>query len=425
MAITAQFSARRKAEGFAPVHPCSMVSYTAANYGIKPKNTDNTLAWNQLIADIRRDGTRGARIKLEPAPYSFRSGLVDTLATTSSYGIDVDGVVGATQFVADGGLLTAGDLITPGRNFHMKGVWLTANGTRAAGTFVKVTGDMLIGDIPSKPLMNIEFADCDMSNGFDGVTLVDGGGGTLGVCGFSWVGRGRIAPVRGFATGGTVFDINTPNGVINTFEKVTHHETSGVADASRVAYTMRIRGSADSRMVSIESVYTKHGLVIDPGATGRAATIWFTNCIWGQCTGTPINIAPNAAADCHSLTFVGGYVDTTTGMTVTGNGAKNIVVKGMTFLGCTTSALSVNTTGPFIGEGLNFAGGNGVCVTLSATARDVKITGQCGNRFAANSVGLNETNGVDRYQVQMVGVTANCTTPRTGTPGATSSVLLY
>lgn len=407
--------------------------YDAKNYQIRTDVADNGPALTALIARIRQSRMPGT-IYFERGTYKFRTGVTDLFAGLTSQSVRLIGCGnGATYFKTDGPMLTSGDLLAPGRYFQCERIVFSSTAVRSGGTFVKVTGDMLIGDIPSVPLMNIEFSDCDMELGYDGVTLVDSAGGK-GVCGFSWCGRGRIAPVRGFAAGGTVFDINTPNGVINTFEKVTHHETNGVASGSRALCTMRIRGSADSRMVSIESVYTQRGLIIDPGATGRAATIWFTNCIWGQCTVDAVSIAPNASADVHSLTFLGGYLDTVTGMTITGPGARSVIILGTTFLGCTTGGLKIDGTGggvgPVIAEAVNFAGSNLFCVNVTGTAntQSIRVTAIAGSRFGANGTGILIGAGADRYDITVrgAGIAANCGTALTEpTPGANRQISTF
>lgn len=394
-------------------------NYLAPVYGVSPANTDNTAAFDSLLATVRAT-TYGGRIWLEPGPYKFAS------ATTDPGGSPVEIIgcgPGLTSFQCTGGLLSSGNLLSPKRNFHMFDMTLTASTTKSAGSFVRIVGDMLIGDVPSTEFQSYEFVNVNMTNGFDGVTLVDAAG-PLGVCGFFW--DGFYNHTRGFAAGGAPFVINTPNGVVNKIQNVIHSETAGVAAASRPRATVHMTGAADFRLTGVENVYTVRGLHIDPPASGRVATVFMNECIWGQNTSEAVRIAPNATADCHSLEFTGGYVDTG-GMTIVGAAAKAIVVNGVTFLGNTPNdALRLDATvGSVTATGINFAGANAKCFHALNSARNFKLDGHFSNLFGVNTVGIHIEAGCDKYQVFTVG-SEYCTTALTEpTPGANSTVTMY
>src|SRR3954471_12238538 len=110
--------------------------YEAWNYDIRPQNRDNGPRLTQLLNSIRRSG-RGGIIHYEPAPYKFRTAPTDALASTSSYGVEHRGIPGATQLLADGALLSAGDFLTPGRNSRFYGITVGATSARTAGALVK------------------------------------------------------------------------------------------------------------------------------------------------------------------------------------------------------------------------------------------------------------------------------------------------
>ena len=393
-------------------------NYEASSFGMTPQTADNGPALTAALATIRASG-RGGRIWFEPAPYNFQTAVTDTTASVSSYGVELMGAgQGSTYFKTDGALNTTGNLLTPGRYFRAYNMTLGSTATRAAGSFVRVVGDMLIGDAPSKKLMGIQFGDVDMENGFDGVTLVDRAG-SLGVCGFSWEGR---TFARGFTASGTLFDVNSPNGVIITINNVSHSETSGVASGSRPLATMRVRGAADLRCENVESVYCRNGLVVDPGATGRAATLFLQNCIWGQVTGDPVLISPNASADCHSIQMIGGYVDTTTGITITGSGCKSVQIVGMTVYGCTTGGIKANATGSVVASEINWAGNNLFGFYATGSQQNFQVSGSFSEVSAKTTTGVLVDAGCNRYQVSVTGANDHCTTAVTDNGGANKVV---
>lgn len=388
--------------------------YEAWNYSITPQSRDNGPNLTKLIASIRRSG-RGGIIHFEPAPYKFRTAVTDLNAGLTSSAVDIVGCGrGLTSFLADGPLLTSGNMFTPGRYFRVHGVTMSATAVRSAGDYIKVTGDMLVGDIPSKKFMGVEFFECAMENGFNGVELVDGPG-SLGVCGFSWDG-GSLAHCRGFAPGGTLFIVNTPNGTVNRFANTIHSETNGVAAGSRPFATMRVQGAADLRCENIENVYCQNGLIIDPGATGRAATLFFQNCIWGQCTSDTIRIEPTAGADVHAIVFNGGYADTVTGFTIKGSAAKGISISDMTFLGCATGGLILDGCSKVTATNIMVDGGNLFGLYAKNNASQFYFQGICNNAFANNGTGVRIDAGSTDYEVHLAGATANCTTPSLITP---------
>lgn len=394
-----------------------MGNYLASNYGISPNNSDNTDAWNALVAAIRAT-TYGGRIWMEPAPYDFRS------ATTDPGGapIEVHGSgVGMTYLRTAGPMLSAGDLFTPKRGFRMFDLTLSSTATRTGGTFVKLIGDMLIGDVPSKAFQSYEFGNVNQENGYEGVWLIDGAG-PLGVCGFFW--DGCYNHTRGFAAGGAPFVINTPNGVVNKIQNVIHSETAGMVAASRPRATIHMTGAADFRLTAIENVYTVRGLIIDPGAGGRVATIFMTDCIWGQNTSESVLISPNASADCHAIQMNGGYVDTG-GISVNAN-PKSLYGANITFLGnAPNDALKLDGTSGAVFENMIFDGANSKCFHALNSAKNFRLTGMFRNNFSNNTLGVHIEAGCDKYQVSLVGG-EYCTTPtNVPTNDATKQVSVF
>jgi hypothetical protein len=391
-------------------------NYLARNYGIRPDSADNGPALTALISTVR--GTTGGRIWFEPAPYDIVTPVTDVGGSPVEF---IGSGVGATYLRAAGSLITSGDMFTLKRKFRMFNLTLGATSVRAAGSLVKINGDMLVATVPAATLTNWEFGDVSMENGFDGVTLADSAG-PLGVCGFFWDGGHSIA--HGFAAGGTVFHINTPNGVINTINNVTHGETSNLADAARPAATVRVQGCADFRMHQVESFYCKRGLVIDPPNAGRAATVFMSKCIWGAATQEAVYINPNAGAESHSIEMTGGYIDN--GGMYLGASAKAVYVANVTILGVTPNdgirldGCSGNT---FVG--MNFAGGNAKAFHAMNNAKNFLMSGNFRNTFSNNTVGVHIEAGCDKYQINTTG-SEYCTTPLTEpTPGASSTVLMY
>lgn len=393
--------------------------FNLENYGIRTDNTDNGPAFTQFLTDRRASG-RGSRAFADGAPYKFRTAPTDLTAGFTDKAIEIKGMgQGSTYFQADGPLLSAGDFLTPGRNLRFYSMTIGATSQRSAGALVKVTGDMQIADIPPKKTMGIWFVECDLENGFDGVSLVDGAG-SKGVCGFVWDG-GAHGDARGFAAGGTVFDIFTPNGVINEFRKVTHTETPGVASGSRPFATMRIRGAADLRLQYIESVYARNGLVVDPPAAGQVNTIWADSCIWGSVTDTCVLISPNASASCFGHKFVNNWCDSGTGFIIIGAAAKDILIEGLT-VGTCTDGLKISGASSVLAS-VDVLGGCTRGIYLTGSATDCNIRASFGNRGAANTLGWQADVGVQRFIMHTVGETL-CTTGHTDNSGAVSKNLV-
>jgi len=288
--------------------------------------------------------------------------------------------------------------------FHLT---VSATSVRAAGSLIKVVGDMRIEIVPAATLTNWEFGDVGMSNGFDGISLVDGAG-NLGACGLFWDGGFSIA--HGFAADGTVFLINTPHGTVNSFNHTTHSETAGVADADRPAATMHVQGCGDLRCTAIESVYARRGFVLDPGAGVDAAAIFMTDCIWGQTTQETVQLNPDIAANCHTVQFVGGYIDT--GGMYVGASVKALYVSNVAFFGNTIrDAIRYAGASGATFSNIMFSGNNSNrCFYASANAKNFKLTGAFRNVAAQNVTGVLIDAGCDKYQVDMVGG-EYCATP--------------
>lgn len=379
-------------------------TYLPELFGVSTSSPDNTAAWNELVATIR-GSLRGGTILLGSGTYDLKGATTDPGGSP----IATRGMGAAMTFIrAAGALVTTGDMFTPKRYWAMSDLTTTSTTARADGSYFRIVGDMLIGDIPSSPLQNYDFVGVNMLNGYEGVTLVDGPG-SKGVCGFFW--DGRYNHIRGFAAGGCPFVINSPNGTVNKLQNVLHSETAGVAAVNRPRATVHMTGAADFRMMGVENVYTVRGWHVDPPASGRVATVFNVDCIWGQNTSEAVRIAPNATADCHTIEQTGGYVDTG-GMTIVGAAAKALVVTNMSFLGNTPNdALRLDgVVGSFIGTGLNFSGINAKCFHALNNSRNFKIEGQFSNVFGNNTLGIHIEVGCDKYQVNMVGA-EYCTTP--------------
>ncbi len=390
-------------------------NYLASSFGILPTVADNGPPLTVALAYIRTSG-RAGRIWFEPASYYFLTGIADLSAGLTGKMVELMGSgSGATYLLADGAtLLATGTLLQPGRYFHCYDMTIGATAARSGGQLIAVTGDMEVAD--AVPLMDIQFGNVNMIKGFDGLLLQDNGS-AKGVCGFSWEGRSFVT---GFAANGTVFKLNTPNGTVNTINNVSHKEVAGAAGAARPLATMRILGAADLRCDNIESVYCQNGLVIDPGASGRAATLFMRNMVMGQVTGTGISIAPNATADCHSLQFVGGYVDLG-GMSVN-QYAKSLHVSSMVFFGNTSDAIKLDGTSGASFENILFSGNNAKCFHALNSAKNFTLSGAFRDVVAVNTVGVHLEAGTNKYDIGTVG-NEYCTTPLTEpSPGASRRV---
>lgn len=395
----------------------SASGYLASNYGVSPSNADNTAAWNALVATIRAS-SRGGRIYLEPGPYDFKSATTDPGGSP----IEVCGAgPGLTYLRTATGLLASGNLFTPGRYWHMYDLTLGSSAQRSGGAYVRVVGDMLIADVPSI-LQGYEFGNVTMQDGYEGVQLVDGAG-SKGVCGFFW--DGMYGHVRGFAPGGCPFVINSPNGVVNKIQNVIHSETSTALEAARPRATVHMTGAADFRLTAVENVYCVRGWIIDPGAGGRVATVFATDCIWGQTTQEAVYITPNATADIHTIQMTGGYVDT--GGMYIGAATQSIYVGSMSFFGNTLrDAIRYDGASGGTFENLMFSGNNSNrCFYASSNAKNFRVTGAFRNKAAVNNVGVRIDAGCDKYKVDMVGG-EYCTTPLTAPANdATKSASIF
>lgn len=391
------------------------LGYRAASYGISPSTVDNGPALNTLLSTVQNAG--GGRILFQPGTYNFRTPISYSTNGTGGYAVELIGAgKGATFFAADDSLGNIGDLISLNKvkGFKVFDVTLTALSQRSAGSLVKVTGDTTIGATPSTELENIVFERVDMRNGYDGVTLVDGAG-SKGVCSFWWRGP-SIA--KGFAAGGTVVNINTPNGVVINFEKLTHHETTGVAAGSRPFATMRVQGVADLRCSLVESVYARNGLVVD--STVQANTLWMDSCIWGSVTDTCVSIAPSGGS-CFGLKFVNNWCDSGTGFIINSSLVHDVVLEGLT-VGTCTDGLKISGAASVIGSA-DILGGCTRGLYLTGSCTDINLRVAFGNRGSANTTGWQADAGVARFALTTVGETL-CTTGHTDNSGAVTKSLV-
>ncbi len=372
-------------------------NYLASDYGISPANSDNSTAWNLLVSIVRASAA-GGRIWLDAGHYLFQTATIDPGGSPLEIlgsGTDI------TYLDCAGALLTSGDLITPKRNFRCFGLTFGATSVRSGGTFIKVIGDMLITDIPLGLLMNIEFGDVNMVKGYIGVELVDLDG-SHSVVGFWWDGGWSTA--HSFAVGGTVH-----GGCCNKISNVMHTETYNAADGVRPYATVRIRGCADLRLDDIESVGARYGLVIDPPAGGRAATIFTQECIWGATTQEAVLIAPASTADCHSIEITGGYIDS--GGISVNQYAFALFLANIEFLGNFLPAIKLDGTSGVVMSNMMFAGANSKCLYALNGAKNFRLTGGCRNFGGnANTLGVHIAAGCDKYKVDLVG-SEYCTTP--------------
>jgi hypothetical protein len=388
--------------------------YLAWNHFVRPENPDNGPALTALLQRIRASG-RGGRIWFEPAPYKFQTAVVD-VATTTSPTIELMGSgVGATYLMADGPLLSAGDLLTPGRYFHAFDMTIGATSQKTAGALVKIVGDMLVTETPSRPLQHFQFGNVSLANGFNGLHLVDGGP-NLSVCGFFW--EGGPAEAHGFSQGGTVFLCDTGNGagsphggVVITLQNITHYETLSVADALRPAATVRVIGAADLRMYCVESFGARRGIVIDPPAGARVNAVLMSGCILGATTQDALRIAPDVAAESYIYQFNGGYVDS--GGIYIGPNAKGFVSSGtVVYANSPNPAIDLDgCSGVTIGQ-LQATGANNIVVRARNNAKNFDVTGAMRNAGGNNGTGVSIAAGCDKYNVRMVGG-EYCTTPLT------------
>lgn len=390
--------------------------YLAWNHGIRPQNRDNGPALTSLLRRIRQGFYKrsSARIWFEPAPYKFRTAVTDAYATVSSGTVECMGSgTGATYLQADGPLLAAGDLLTPGRYFHAYNMTIGATAQKTAGALVKVIGDMLVTETPSKRLMAYQFGNVCLENGFDGFRLEDGGA-NKSVCGFFW--DGGHAEAHGFAAGGTVFYCDTGNGagsphggVVISVQNMTHYETAGVADGSRPDATFRIRGVADLRLYHCESFYARRACVIDPPASARVNTVFMTSCIWGATTQRALHIDPNATAESAMYQMVGGYVDS--GGIYLGPNAKAFYGSGIVLSGNTTAGVDLDGCSGVTLTGIMGAGANNRVIWAHNNAKNFTIDGSMRGFGGNNTTGVEIAAGSDKYKVHFTGG-EYCTTPK-------------
>lgn len=380
-------------------------TYLADAWSIRPGNKDNGPAINTLLQHIRTVGPSG-KVKFEPgADYKIKTPVTDLFATMARAWVEFE--LNGARLVADGPLLTSGDMLSPGRNFHCLNGELSATSKRSAGALVKVVGDDPLFAINT---MGIEFGNVAMTNGFDGVALVDGAG-AKGVVGFTWDGGTNFSYCRGFAANGSVFNINTPSGEIIRIQNVMHTEPEGTIDANRPAATVHLTGCADFRMERVESAYARRGLLVDPPSGGRVATVFMGHCVWGQTTQEAVKFIPDAAADFHSISSVGGYCDI--GGIYFGPASKAVTWSGMVFFGNSPNdSIALDGCSGLVFDAISFSGSNAKCFHAFNNAKNFRLNGTFSNEGGVNTAGVHIVAGCDKYQVNMVGG-EYCTTPKT------------
>jgi hypothetical protein len=404
-----------------------MPGYLASNYGISTSNVDNGPALNTLLATIRASG-RGGRIYFDSGIFPYRTTIVDTSFGTGGYAVELIGAGrGGTYFSADDSLGNIGPLIslTKSRYFHVFDATLSALTQRTASPLVKITGDSLIGSIPSVRLENSCFIRVDLENGFDGYQLIDGPG-NLGACGIWIEGPGMC---RNFAAGGTVFDINTPNGTVINIDRISHQETAGVAGAARPYATMRIRGAGDSRFSRVESIYARNGLIVDPPAGGNASAMWFDSCIFGSVTDTCMAFRPDNAAMCILNKLENCWVDSDAvnakGLEVVGAANKGFQCDNLTSLALFRHVILNGVTDTAKIDATMSGGTLGFYATGSS--RNFQAVIRIAKTFGISMTASWQVDaGCDRYDVHCVGGFDNSNTPvPTDNGGPNKSVVTF
>jgi hypothetical protein len=286
----------------------------------------------------------------------------------------------------DAGGLGGGDMITASSvlNATFEGITFSSVAQRTAGNFIKVLGVDAITANPAQRVRCLRMADCDMENGFKGVTLNNNAAVTAGCWG------ARIDRVVGlnFGANGIYIDVDSTLGGQTQISNCEFHGANGLADGSRASAGVRYRGGADIELENITAVYLQNGFLSDPTAGNVASVVLMNKCDWDNMSRDAVKIGGNGGTS-NKVVILAGWHQTV----LTAGGINLANVNNATLLG-------------------NTCWSNSVGIVLNGVVRAAVSDNDC----SSSIIGIQATGVTTDFSLigNLVGIAPGGSTPTTG-----------
>jgi hypothetical protein len=294
-------------------------------------------------------------------------------------------------------------------DFSLKCLTVTATAPRTAGSVVKVLGVNNITHSPVQKTQQYVIEDVNTENQFNGIVFNDGPGSAG-----AWGGHINRMQMTATSAGGVCIWVNSPNGGQHYVSNIKAYNDATLPDASRALAFMRYQGGNDLELVNLNSVYFRHGIMVDPAGVA-ANVIVATGCLFDNNTLASIFLSPQAGGSILGAEFHNGwgYTPVSSGVPCVqiDSGSKIKVIGGqylnnfqaIRILGGATDVLIMGVDTAISTAGI-------YCSTSAAHFRLI------GNNAGPGTVGIQIDAGCDHYNI-VGNDLAGCTTPLTNTPG--------
>lgn len=363
--------------------------------------------------------TAGAKnIRLGSGTFNWKSSCV-----IGFDGIHIEGNGQQATFISiddSGGNIGDAFKVNSVLDFSLKGLTVTATSARSAGSVVKVLGANNITHSPVQKTQQYVIEDVNWDSQFNGVVFNDSAGGAG-----AWGGHINRCQVTATSAGGVCIWVNSPSGGQHYISNVKAYNDNSIADASRALAAIRYQGGADLELVNINTVYFRHGLLVDPPNGQAANVITATACLWDNNTLSSVKIAPQAGGSVLDIELNGGWGYTpaaTSQPCVEILGGTSIAVRGGKYQSC-FQAFNIFGPAKYVTVANVDCGGSTAGIYASLNATDFSIIGNtCGIIGGVTpTVGIQVDAGCNHYNI-VGNVVRECTTPITNTPGTSAGV---